>query len=86
MSLPLPALAAPLIYFSVGVLQDFLIARYYLALSARSVWVASILAAVITLLTVKVFASVITSNEMTLMIAYAIGTGAGCFLGIGKRR
>jgi len=82
----LSALAAPFIYFSVGLLQDYLIAKYYLALSRRSVWVASILAAVITLLTVKVFASVITSNETALMIAYAIGTGAGCFLGIGKRR
>lgn len=82
----LAAIVTPLIYFSVGVVQDFLIARYYLALSRRSVWTASLLAAIITLVTVKVFANVIQSDGLLLMVAYAIGTGTGCFLGIGGTR
>jgi hypothetical protein len=86
MTPPLSALVAPLIYFSIGVIQDYLIAKYYLALSRRLVWTASILAAIITLVTVKIFANVITSNETLLMVAYAIGTGTGCFLGIGGRK
>jgi hypothetical protein len=72
------------LYFLIGVVQDFLIAKYYLALSRHSVWLASILAMVITYGTMKVFN--LTFGSDSLFLAYALGTGAGTFLGCRKRR
>jgi hypothetical protein len=73
-----------LCYFLVGVLQDFLITKYYMALSRHSVMLASILAMVITYMTMKVFN--LTFGSDFLFLAYALGTGAGTYLGCGKRR
>jgi hypothetical protein len=68
-----------LLFFLIGVVQDFLIAKYYLALSRRSAIAASILAMVITYGTMKVF-NVTFGNDLAFF-AYAVGTGAGTFLG-----
>jgi uncharacterized protein YebE (UPF0316 family) len=71
------------IYFAVGVVQDFLIAKYYQALSARSAFRASILAVIITYGTIKVFN--LSFGSDALFLAYAVGTGAGTFLGCEKK-
>jgi hypothetical protein len=73
-----------LLYFLVGVVQDFLIAKYYMALSRHSALLASILAMLLTYMTMKVFN--LTFGADSLFLAYALGTGAGTFLGCSKRR
>jgi hypothetical protein len=73
-----------LCYFLVGVLQDFLITKYYLALSHHLVLRASILAMILTYGTMKIFN--LTFGSDVLFLAYALGTGAGTCLGMGRRR
>jgi len=70
------------LYFLVGVLQDFLITKYYLALSDHLAFRASILAMIITYGTMKVFN--LTFGSDVLFLAYALGTGVGTFVGCGK--
>ena len=72
-----------LVYFAVGVVQDYLIAKYYQALSAHSATRASILAVIITYGTIKVFN--LSFGSDVLFLAYAAGTGAGTFLGCNKK-
>jgi hypothetical protein len=71
-----------LAYFAVGVVQDFLIAKYYQALSGHLAFRASILAMIITYGTMKVFN--LTFGSDALFLSYAVGTGAGTFLGCFK--
>lgn len=82
MSLPL----ACLLYFAAGVVSDWLIARYYLCLSRRQAYWASGLATIITMFTVFVLANVIVDNDWRKILAYAIGTGFGCFLAVIRSR
>lgn len=69
-----------ILYFLLGVVQDFLIAKYYRALSLRSVMAASSLAALITLMTFVVIK--FTFGNLSFIIAYAMGTGAGTALAL----
>lgn len=73
------------LYFMAGVVQDFLIAKYYLALSSRSVWLASTLAGVITLFTLGVFN--LSFGHWGRLLAYAVGTAVGTWVACkhGKR-
>jgi predicted lysophospholipase L1 biosynthesis ABC-type transport system permease subunit len=73
-----------LLFFLMGIVQDFLIAKYYLALSRRSAIVASILGMAITFLTMKVFN--VTFGKDLAFLAYALGTGVGTFLGCNHGR
>jgi predicted lysophospholipase L1 biosynthesis ABC-type transport system permease subunit len=68
-----------LLFFLMGLVQDFLIAKYYLALSRRSAIVASILGMAITYLTMKVFN--VTFGRDAAFLAYALGTGFGTYAG-----
>lgn len=70
-------------YFAAGVIQDYLIVRYYAALSSHSASRASFLAMLITYLTMKVFN--LTFGNDLLFLAYAVGTGAGTFCGVKKK-
>jgi hypothetical protein len=71
-----------LAYFAAGVVGDYLIARYYLALSRRRVCEASLLAAAITMFSVYVLATIVVRQDIGLIFAYAAGTGAGTFLAV----
>jgi branched-subunit amino acid ABC-type transport system permease component len=70
------------LYFLAGVAQDYLIAKYYIALSHGLALRASILAMIITYGTMKVFN--LTFGSDVLFLAYALGTGVGTYVGCGK--
>jgi len=69
-------------YFAAGVVGDYLISRYYLAISHRRVYEASSLAFAITMFSVLVIATLVVERNFWLMLAYALGTGAGTFSGL----
>jgi uncharacterized protein YebE (UPF0316 family) len=73
-----------ILYFLLGVVQDFLIAKYYLALSRRLVIVASSLGALITGLTFVVID--LSFGRADRIVAYAVGTGVGTMLALRGRK
>ena len=75
-------LALYVVYFALGMVQDVLIAKYYIFVSHRRAFSASVLAFVLTALTVLVLDNIITSNQVGLILSYAAGTAAGTFVGI----
>ncbi|MCK7512151.1 MAG: D-Ala-D-Ala carboxypeptidase family metallohydrolase [Desulfobacterales bacterium] len=72
-------------YFAAGVVQDALIARYYLALTRGGRGTAAALAVLITVLTVGVYDGLITSRAPLFILLYGLGTGLGTYLGMGRR-
>jgi multidrug transporter EmrE-like cation transporter len=74
------------LYFLAGVGGDFLIARYYLAMSRRSRFSASGLAIVITLFNFYVLGRIVVNENVPLQIAFALGTGIGTLLAFPKGR
>lgn len=76
---------AVVLYILVGVVQDIIIVRYYLALTRGRVWAAPVLGALITVLTVGVYEGLITSRDPILILAYGLGTGLGTRMGMGTR-
>jgi len=73
-----------LLYSGLGVLQDLVITRYYLALTSRRVFLAPVLAVLITVLAVAVLDGLITSHHPILILSYGLGTGLGTRLGMGR--
>ena len=71
-----------LLYFLAGMAQDYLIAKYYIALLRGLASRASILAMIITYGTMKIFN--LTFGSDVLFLAYALGTGVGTYAGCGK--
>jgi len=78
-SLPFGACFA---YFLVGVVLDAIITIYYRAISSRRVWRASILAFVITATTVLLIENIVISHNPILILAYALGTSVGTWIGM----
>jgi len=70
------------VYFVLGAIQDIFITQYYLALSKRRAFLASVWGFVITVLTIWVIETIITSNQVGLLVVYAAGTGFGTYVGI----
>jgi len=71
-----------LLYTAVGLAQDILIVRYYLAITRSQTILAPVAGALITVLTVGVYESLITSRSLPLVLAYGLGTGLGTRLGM----
>lgn len=71
-------------YLIVGIGLDYLLAHYYLSISAGYPFRASILSMIITAITVYVIASVIKSNNIVPFLGYILGNGIGTFLGVRK--
>ncbi len=74
------------VYIALGVFQDFLITEYYIAVSDRSAWKASVLGAFITVFTILIIQQCIVSRSLNLLIGYAVGTGLGTFFAIKRKR
>lgn len=74
-----------ILYFLAGVGGDYLIARYYLAMSRSARFSASGLAVVITLFNFYVLGRIVVNENVPLQIAFALGTGIGTLLAFGKR-
>jgi len=70
------------IYMALGLALDYLLTKYYISISLRYRYRASILSMIITLLTVFVIASVIKMNSVVPLLGYALGNGVGTFLGV----
>jgi len=70
------------LYLSLGMVIDLIITLYYRCISSRLVFPASILGAVITLVSFIIFNRIIVNWNKRLVIAYAVGTGVGTFLGL----
>jgi len=70
------------LYALLGVVQDVIIARYYICVSRREAFRASIWAFLITALTVWVIGSVVVSNSVILILCYAVGTAVGTGIGV----
>jgi hypothetical protein len=75
-------LALYAVYFALGMVQDVLIAKYYIFVSHRRAFSASVLAFIITALTVLVLENIITSNQAWPLLSYAVGTAVGTFWGV----
>lgn len=73
-----------LVYFAAGLVGDFLIARYYLAMSRRARFSASGLGMVITLFNFFILGQIVVNENVPLQIAFALGTGVGTLLAFGK--
>jgi lipid-A-disaccharide synthase-like uncharacterized protein len=74
------------IYFLVGVVLDAIITIYYRAISSRRVLRASFLAFVITGATVLLIENIVISRNPVLILAYALGTSVGTWIGMSARR
>ena len=79
------ALMLFVLYVALGVCIDYLIARYYQAISGRCRLRASNLSALITLLTVFVLAQVIRTDSPMPMMGYAAGNWLGTYLAVGGK-
>lgn len=77
-------IAAVALYLTVGIAQDWVIAKYYISLTSGRTFLAPVLAVLITVLTVAVFDSLITSHSPILILAYGLGTGVGTRFGMGR--
>lgn len=75
-----------LLYLTVGMAQDFLIGLYYLYLGRGSRWVAPVLGALITVLTVVVFSDLAYSRSILFLLLYGLGTGLGTHLSMSMFR
>jgi hypothetical protein len=71
-------------YVAFGIVSDFMITKYYVAVYRRRRLMGAVLGTLITLLTIYIFDQIITSNKFYLMLAWAVGNGVGTYLGIGE--
>jgi len=72
------------LYVILGICLDFLIVRYYNAVSDHMRFLAGVYGWAITLFTVYVLDALITGNNKLMMLAYAVGNGIGTYLGVGN--
>jgi hypothetical protein len=83
---PLVSLAILPVYFGAGFLTDFLVAKYYLCLSSHQRAKASALAVVIDFWGFIVTATLVLGENYAGALMFAIGTGAGTWVAMGKQR
>ncbi len=70
------------LYASLGILEDFLVARHYIAISKRNPLGASLLDGAIGILQIVVIATVIINRAWILSGGYIAGEMIGCFIGV----
>jgi hypothetical protein len=71
-----------LLYFALGLITDVLVVLYYRMIQSGNVIPAVVLSALITLVPLFVVERGISAKDRRLFVAYAIGAGAGTFLGM----
>jgi len=70
----------------LGVAREFLVTRYYLAISARQAFLGSALSLGIGLLDLFVIARMIMGNQFLMALGYAGGEALGTYLAVRWRR
>lgn len=70
------------LYFAAGLVLDFLVTGYYLAVDANAPTFASTLSALITIWSISFINGIVNERELNkrrwiLILAYALGNGAG---------
>ena len=83
---PIARVGLFLAYFAAGLVSDFLIANYYLFLSSRQRVKASALAVAIDFFGFIVTMFLVLNRDYPSAIAFALGTGAGTFVALGKKK
>ena len=73
-------------YVLLGVLEDALVGKYYLAVSARRAFLASIWSFIIALLAFFVMANALETKNWMLFLAFALGNAIGTFLVVKHER
>jgi uncharacterized protein YebE (UPF0316 family) len=71
-----------LLYIGLGFLLDVIVTVQMRAVYLARPYLASLLSIVITLISLLVIQHVIVSNNLHLIIAYAVGTGLGTLIGM----
>jgi hypothetical protein len=70
------------LFFGIGLAEDFIVSRYYLAIAKKQAFRSAAISFVHTLLAVFVVASIIRGDSVLLLIAYAGGGFCGTFAGV----
>jgi hypothetical protein len=71
-----------LVFFLLGAIEDFVVSLFYRAIADKKATRAGVISSVHTLLAVFVVASIIKGNSFLPLCAYALGGGAGTWLGV----
>jgi len=71
-----------LIYVALGVVADIFIALYYMALSERRAFQASLYAVIIPLFTFVVIERALATHDVTCIIGFVIGNGIGTYIAV----
>ena len=70
------------IYVALGVVADIFIALYYMALSERRAFRASLYAVIIPLFTFGVIERALTTHDLKCIVGFVVGNGIGTFLAV----
>jgi hypothetical protein len=73
-------LLTPLIYVGLGVVADIFIALYYMALSERRAFRASLYAVIIPLFTFGVIERALTTHNIMCIVGFVVGNGIGTYI------
>jgi len=75
-----------LIYVALGVVADIFIALYYMALSERRAFRASLYAIIIPLFTFGVIERALTTHDLKCIVGFVAGNGIGTYWAVRHRR
>jgi len=75
-----------LIYVALGVVADVFIALYYMALSERRAFRASLYAVIIPLFTFGVIERALATHDMTCIVGFVVGNGIGTYWAVRHNR
>jgi len=75
-----------LIYLALGVVADIFIALYYMALSDRRAFEASLYAMIIPLFTFGVIERALTTHDLTCIVGFVVGNGIGTYWAVRHSR
>ena len=76
-----------LTYFGLGIALDWVIAKYYLALSRGQSFLAGGLSFLITVINLWVVEDILVNRKsLALGLTYAAGAAIGTFLAVGRRK
>ncbi len=70
------------LYVVLGILEDFLVARLYIAVSSRRAGRAALLDGAIAILQIAVIATIIINRAWIMSGGYILGEMLGCYLGV----
>lgn len=71
-----------LLYFAVGLAMDILVVLYYRAIVGQIVWLAAILAFLLTLVPLQIVRLGIMKNDSKIFWIYAMGSAVGTIVGM----